>query len=106
MGVGASIGRAGAAVGTIVGRIAGSKKVRGVVGGILGWWLIDKATGAILGQTTAPSRRMNVLNLRALRRADRRVDGFVKVARKALSSTGFKVERRGKSCAPKRRKCR
>lgn len=106
MGMGGAVGRIGGAVGTIVGRIAGSKKVRAVVGGVAGWWLVDKATGALLGPTTAPSRRMNVLNLRALRRADRRVDGFVKVARKALSSTGFKVERRGKSCAPKKRRCK
>lgn len=36
-------------------------------------------------------RRMNYGNTKALRRADRRIDGFVKVARSALKHTNYKV---------------
>lgn len=36
-------------------------------------------------------RRMNYGNTKALKRADRRIDGFVKVARSALRHTGYKV---------------
>jgi len=36
-------------------------------------------------------RRMNYGNTKALRRADRRIDGFVKVARGALKHTNYKV---------------
>lgn len=42
----------------------------------------------------SPRRRMNVANTKALRRASRRVNGFVKVATRALEGTGFKVVRR------------
>lgn len=41
-----------------------------------------------------PRRRLNVTNVKALRRATRRVNGFVKVATRALEGTGFKVVRR------------
>jgi len=36
-------------------------------------------------------RRMNYLNQKALRRANRRTDGFVREAKNALKNTGFKV---------------
>jgi len=36
-------------------------------------------------------RRMNVTNPKALRRAIRRTDGFVRIARSALKNTGFKI---------------
>jgi len=36
-------------------------------------------------------RRMNVGNVKALRRATRRTDGFVRLARSSLKNTGFKV---------------
>jgi len=36
-------------------------------------------------------RRMNYGNTKALRRADRRIDGFVKVARGALKHTNYKI---------------
>ncbi len=36
-------------------------------------------------------RRMNVGNAKALRRAIRRTDGFVRLARGALKNTGFKI---------------
>ena len=36
-------------------------------------------------------RRMNYTNVRALKRADRRIDGFVKEAKKALKHTNYRV---------------
>lgn len=39
------------------------------------------------------NRRMNVSNPRALRRALRRTDGFVKLAKRALKGTGYAVRR-------------
>lgn len=49
-------------------------------------------------------RRMNVANAKALRRAIRRTDGFVKLARRTLKGTGFTIARRGLSKAAKTRK--
>lgn len=49
-------------------------------------------------------RRMNVANAKALRRAIRRTDGFVKLARRTLKGTGFTVSRRGLSRAARTRK--
>lgn len=43
--------------------------------------------------------RMNVANPKALRRAIRREQGFVKLARRALKGTGYVVARRGASRA-------
>jgi len=44
------------------------------------------------GKVTLRKRgRMNYGNVRALRRADRRIDGFVGVAKKALIHTNYKV---------------
>lgn len=69
-----------------------------------GWVLVDKLTGMIMGPTTPGRRSMNHLNPRALSRATRRVEGFVKKARKAVSPLGYTVVRRGSGrCAPKRR---
>jgi len=39
-------------------------------------------------------KRMDVLNVKALRRANRRTSGFVKVAERALENTAFKIVRR------------
>ena len=39
------------------------------------------------------NRRMNVTNPRALRRSIRRLDGFVKLAKRALKGTGYAVRR-------------
>lgn len=55
--------------------------------------------GATIGKRGLPEkqfgrkkyRRMDYGNVKALRRADRRIDGFVKVARKALKHTNYKV---------------
>lgn len=42
---------------------------------------------------------MNPTNPRALRRAIRRQQGFVKIARRALSGTGYRIARRGEGAA-------
>jgi hypothetical protein len=105
----ATIGKAAGAVGRGIGAIAGSKKVRGIVGGIAGWWLVDKLTGAILGPADPPRRRMNHLNPKALARANRRVCGFRDIAAKSLRQYGYTVSstRSPRSCKPKKRKsCR
>lgn len=46
-------------------------------------------------------RRMNVANPKALRRSIRRQAGFVKLARRALTGTGYKIVSRGSSSRPK-----
>lgn len=43
------------------------------------------------GMARPPRRRMNVGNAKALRRAIRRTDGFVRLAKSALKNTGFKI---------------
>lgn len=50
---------------------------------------LDKATRT----RYVKNRRMNVANPRALRRAMRRTDGFVKLAKRALKGTGYAVRR-------------
>jgi len=49
--------------------------------------VVDVETGLV----RAKRRRMNVGNPKALRRAIRRTDGFVTLARGALKNTGFKI---------------
>ena len=64
--------------------------------------------GGLFGRGGARKRRtMNHLNPKALTRATRRVEGFVKKARKAVSPLGYTVVRRGSArCAPRRKACR
>lgn len=50
-----------------------------------------RATGFTMQAVPRKRRRMNVANDKALRRAIRRQAGFVKLAKRALSGTGFKV---------------
>jgi len=52
-----------------------------------GGYRLDPKTG----QMVKKSRRMNYGNTKALRRADRRMTGFVKTARSALKHTNYKV---------------
>lgn len=52
-----------------------------------------RAMKAATGQRTY--RRMNVGNAKALRRAIRRQQGFVKLARRALRGTGYTITTRG-----------
>ena len=100
------------AVGGAVGRVAGSRAGRRIiatVGGILGYYVFDKALGWIFKPGKPPSRRMNVLNPRALTRANRRMEGFRTVSTKALRELGYTVARSGSKrncgCKPKRRAC-
>jgi len=44
-----------------------------------------KAVDIVLGRR----RRMNPMNVKALRRATRRIDGFTRTARRALKHTGY-----------------
>ena len=50
---------------------------------------LDKATKS----RWVKNRRMNVANPRALRKALRRTDGFVKLAKRSLKGTGYAVRR-------------
>lgn len=54
------------------------------------------------GQLVRKRRRMNVANPKALRRSIRRQAGFVKLARRALQGSGYKIVSRGASSRPKR----
>lgn len=54
--------------------------------------------GHHISQTTGscvPNRRMNVGNAKALRRAIRRQSGFVKLARRALQGSGYRIVSKG-----------
>lgn len=54
--------------------------------------ILGRATVRGAGMEMAPRRRrMNVGNAKALRRAIRRTDGFVRLAKSALKNTGFKI---------------
>lgn len=67
---------------------------------------VQSLGGLIGGGGNGKRRTMNHLNPKALSRATRRVEGFVKKARKAVSPLGYTVVRRGSArCAPKRKKC-
>jgi hypothetical protein len=58
------------------------------------------------GENGRKRRTMNHLNPRALARSTRRIEGFIKKARKIASPLGYTLQRRGSArCAPKR-KCR
>jgi len=48
-------------------------------------------------------RRMNIANVKALKRADRRIDGFIKTYRKVASSVGYTLQRRETKCSSKRK---
>ena len=69
------------------------------LGGTLQRFLPGGQTGLVV---TGPSRkRINPANPKALRRAIRRQDGFVKLARRALKGSGYTIVSRG-SRRPKR----
>lgn len=101
-------GRGAAVAGTAIKSAVKSKWVKSVAGGVVTWFLVD-ALGNILSQRhTAPTRRMNPLNAKALRRANRRMDGFHRAAKPILSELGYSVVRKGSNrcgCAPKKKRC-
>lgn len=61
----------------------------GLVGHTPAGYHLDKKTGT----RWVKNRRMNVANPRALRKALRRTDGFVKLAKRSLKGTGYAVRR-------------
>jgi len=75
----------GSIVGGVIGRVRTAAQVI-VPGGV---------EPHLAGQPRRKRRRMNVTNDKALRRAVRRQQGFVKLARKALQGTGYTVVTRG-----------
>lgn len=58
-----------------------------------------------MGMTTRKRPRMNYGNVKALRRADRRIDGFVKTAKSAMRHTNYKVVSKSAGKAPKQLRC-
>lgn len=77
------LGTAGLVAGTLYAgeQIAESVGVRG-------------GAGFIGARPRKAVRHYNYFNMRALRRADKRIDGFIKHSRKYISSTGYKIVRR------------
>jgi len=59
--------------------------------------------GLIGSRGTRKSRRMNVANVKALKRADRRIDGFIKTFKKVASGQGYTLQRRQASCTHKKK---
>lgn len=116
-----TLGRvAGSVVGTVTGlpvapaisRIFGKRKLPSIPGqafpagvppggAILTEAGKKKAMAAVAEVEGRKRRRMNVTNAKALRRAIRRQDGFVKLARRALKGSGYTIATRG-SRRPKR----
>lgn len=92
MGIGGSILKG---AGKLVGPILAGKEL----------YDVGKGFGLFGGGANGKRRTMNHLNPKALVRATRRVEGFVKKARKAVSPLGYTVTRRASGCAPKR-KCK
>lgn len=100
-----AVGVAGPAIGRQL--VRAKKWLPEVVGGALIYKLVDMATGEVLDMKKGPPRRrMNVLNPKALARADRRVTGFARIARGTLKDLGFHVSahRHVKTTTKKRRR--
>lgn len=68
---------------------AGKYVIPAIVAGVAGDWVYDVVKGWLFKKHK--HRRMNVLNPRALARADRRVTGFGRWAKKELKRFGFHV---------------
>jgi hypothetical protein len=68
--------------------------------------IYDFGTQIFGGSNGRKRRTMNHLNPRALSRATRRVEGFVKKARKAVSPLGYTIQRRGAGRVARRRSCK
>lgn len=104
-GLGGLIGRLGGAVGRTVGRAA-----RGPIGGAVAGAAAGYALDNLFGNGRPRHRRMNVLNDKALRRANRRMQGFRTTATKTLGELGYTVKRKGSGgsscgCGPRKKKC-
>lgn len=68
--------------------------VTAILGGLAGAGIVGGAT-ALLGSTGKKKiRHYDYTNLKALKRSTKRIDGFRKVATKALHHTGYKIAKR------------
>lgn len=90
---GAVVGTAGARVGKIVRAVGG-------------YYIFDKVMGWIFKTGNPPKKRMNVLNPRALSRADRRIQGFACKVRPIMRTLGYQVGTTRKAQGCKKGKCR
>lgn len=107
-GVGGAIvgGSAGAFVASQVARVGQGNVIPGIPTpqqfqrGLQQTGLDRYITGTIGGAPRRRYRRMNVCNVKALRRAGRRVEGFVKLAKSLVAMPGararFPIKKRGK----------
>lgn len=79
-------GRAGAVVGKVLGRTPKiAKTAAGVAAGGAAFELGGRAVRGMGGGGGGGRRRMNVANVKALRRAIRRAHGFAKLSRKVMT---------------------
>lgn len=92
MGIGGTIGTAIRVGSKVLPPLLAGKEIVDIAGGF-----------GMFGGKNGKRRSMNHLNPKALARATRRTEGFIKKARKAVSPLGFTIQRRGSGCAPKRR---
>ena len=76
-------------MGSILVKVA--KQAAPTVAGAVVGATIDNAFDWLTGKPKKKFRRMNVLNPKALKRADRRVRGFSDMARPVLRDLGFSV---------------
>lgn len=97
------LGAAGAAAGKAIARVASSplarraaKAIVKVAGGWMVWNGVEYVFSALKPDGATKPRRMNVMNVRALARADRRVQRFAGRAVPVLKQLGYQVERHGK----------
>jgi hypothetical protein len=81
------IGKAGKAIGGLISSPIGRVVTGGLVSGAAGAGLGALIGGGGPARGFRSSRRMNVGNVRALRRSMRRVEGFAKLARSTISFT-------------------
>lgn len=98
-------GVVGGGVGATAGRLIGSGNViPGIPTPSQFRGLVDQTVPGLLGSGRRRGRRMNVANVKALRRAGRRVEGFVRLAKSLVSMPGarskcaIKTTRRKKRC--------
>lgn len=103
-------GVGGAVAKTVPAVVAAGKKVVTALGGPVGAGATAVGLGMagmqLFGDGEKPKpRRMNPLNNRALKRAVRRQDAFVRAVRSGLKGTKWNIELRstGRSCRPKKR---
>lgn len=98
-----------ASIGGLIGTAVrvGARVLPKVATGVGAVSIVRELAPGLFGPDGKKRRTMNHLNPRALTRASRRVEGFVKKARKLASPLGYTFVRRGSArCAPRKRRCR